>query len=146
MLKNVNKLNRFIRERNKFSNDTFGSPEVRSCIYPLKHLQEEVQELIDNPNDTMEWADCFLLLLDAAWRKGYTIDDLVEFSSQKLKINKKRKWDKKADGTYKHVKEEFIDPVIQDRYLYDADPKCKHIIISEWSGVRCKKCKGWFCY
>jgi hypothetical protein len=30
--------------------------------------------------------------------------------------------------------------------LYDADPNCKHVIVEEWSGVKCKKCDGWFCY
>lgn len=30
--------------------------------------------------------------------------------------------------------------------LYDADPNCEHDIETLWSGVRCKKCRGWFCY
>lgn len=30
--------------------------------------------------------------------------------------------------------------------LYDADPNCKHNIVSQWSGVKCSKCPGWFCY
>lgn len=30
--------------------------------------------------------------------------------------------------------------------LYDADPNCKHKIVSLWSGVKCSKCSGWFCY
>jgi hypothetical protein len=34
-----------------------------------------------------------------------------------------------------------------DEELYDADPNCKHKIVSSgFSGVVCKKCKGWFCY
>jgi len=128
MLKNVNKLNKFIRERNKFSNDTFGTPEVRNCIYPLKHLQEEVQELIDNADDPMEWADCFLLLLDAAWRKGYNIDDLVEFSSQKLEINKKRKWDKKDDGMFKHVEDEVESLELAGKKISKSKKACKKFI------------------
>jgi hypothetical protein len=32
-------------------------------------------------------------------------------------------------------------------YLFDADPDCKHSIISApGGGVKCTKCKGWFCY
>jgi hypothetical protein len=30
--------------------------------------------------------------------------------------------------------------------LFDADPDCDHEIENKWSGVKCKKCKGWFCY
>ena len=103
MLKDKDKFNKFCKERNAFSFKTFGSPEVRSCVEPLIHLKEEVNELIENPNDEMEWADCFLLLLDAAWRKGYSVDNLVEFASKKLEINKKRTWKKRSDGVYKHV-------------------------------------------
>lgn len=102
-LKNLRKFNRFVKERDEFSFKTFGSPEERSCIYPLKHLKKEVNELLENPDDPMEWADCFLLLLDAARRKGYSVDDLVKFGMKKLKINKKRKWKKQKDGTFKHV-------------------------------------------
>jgi len=30
--------------------------------------------------------------------------------------------------------------------LYDADPKCKHELDPTcWSGIKCKKCAGWFC-
>lgn len=104
MLKDLDNFNKFIKDRNKFSSETFGTPEERDCLGPLHHLQEEVRELIDNTNDKMEWADCFLLLLDAAWRKGYTIDDLVEFAKLKLEINKTRSWKKDKNGVYKHIK------------------------------------------
>lgn len=30
--------------------------------------------------------------------------------------------------------------------LYNADPDCDHEIVIQWSGVRCAKCPGWFCY
>jgi len=105
MLTNLKKFNNFIEDRNKFSNVTFGTPQERDCLGPLRHLQDEVVELIENPDDPSEWADCMLLLLDAAWRKGHTIDDLLEFAIEKLEINKKRKWKKKDNGIYKHIEE-----------------------------------------
>ena len=40
-------------------------------------------------------------------------------------------------------------PEIKDdecSYLLDADPNCQHEIESKWSGVKCKKCEGWFGY
>lgn len=30
-------------------------------------------------------------------------------------------------------------------YLYDADPACKHHVVTLWSGVKCTKCHGWYC-
>lgn len=31
--------------------------------------------------------------------------------------------------------------------LWDADPNCKHILDPKsWSGIKCLKCGGWFCY
>ena len=30
--------------------------------------------------------------------------------------------------------------------LYNADPNCKHNVDAQWSGVKCTKCSGWFCY
>jgi len=31
--------------------------------------------------------------------------------------------------------------------LYDADPKCDHELDeNSYSGIRCKKCSGWFCF
>lgn len=104
-ISNVEKFNDFVRQRDEFSFSTFGPPAERGCIYPLKHLQREVQELLDNPNDPMEWADCFLLLLDAARRKGYSVEQLTEFAIQKLAINKTRKWEKQEDGVFLHVKD-----------------------------------------
>ena len=31
-------------------------------------------------------------------------------------------------------------------YLFDADPDCEHDVVALWSGVKCSKCPGWFCY
>jgi hypothetical protein len=34
-----------------------------------------------------------------------------------------------------------------DTELYDADPTCDHVLDPNcWSGIRCLKCGGWFCY
>lgn len=103
MVKNLKQLNAFLKERKEFSLKTFGSVEERDHTAPLLHLKKEIQELIDNSDDELEWADVFLLLIDAADRKaGYTIDDLVNFASKKLAINKARTWIKQPDGTFRH--------------------------------------------
>ena len=105
MIKDVKKINKFIRDRNEFSNKTFGTPSERDCSFPLIHLKDEICELLAAPDDQMEWADCTLLLLDAAWRKGYSLEDLIDFSIEKLEINKKRKWKVSEKGYFKHIKE-----------------------------------------
>ena len=43
-----------------FTDSVFGKSNPAS---KLKHLREEVDELIEEPTDTMEWADCMILLL-----------------------------------------------------------------------------------
>ncbi|MFC4225451.1 DUF6611 family protein [Lysinibacter cavernae] len=37
-------------------------------------------------------------------------------------------------------------PQHDSRPLYDADPNCVHETLELWSGVKCKKCPGWFCF
>lgn len=32
-----------------------------------------------------------------------------------------------------------------DEPLYNADPNCKHEVEMQWSGVKCRKCAGWYC-
>lgn len=104
MLTDLQKFNNFLKDRREFSYRTFGSREERGCEAPLLHLQKEIKELIENPNDPMEWADCFLLLTDAAERKGHSFDDLLNFALKKLEINKARKWDKQPNGVFLHQK------------------------------------------
>ncbi len=46
--------------------------------------------------------------------------------------------DRKCKSCGKHV---------IDHLLYNGDENCKHAPIkNNWSGVKCKKCDGWFCY
>lgn len=39
-------------------------------------------------------------------------------------------------------------PKIGSEELYNADPNCEHNIVGATygGGVKCTKCKGWFCY
>lgn len=92
-------------------------------VSKLKHLQDEVKELIevlteeqylasgDSRSETIfhdvnsEFADCFLLLFGAAYKYGFSIGDIVQIIEQKMKINKERKWGKaNDDGVVYHEK------------------------------------------
>jgi hypothetical protein len=46
-------------------------------------------------------------------------------------------------GGLKKVEEEKDD---EDILLHDEDPDCSHVVHHGWSGIRCTKCPGWFCY
>ena len=88
-----------------WSDNTFGAN--RPAEIPLYHLAKEIRELIASPDDSMEYADCMLLLLDAYRMAGGTADELVELCYKKLEINRKREWglpDK--NGVIEHIREE----------------------------------------
>ena len=39
-----------------------------------------------------------------------------------------------------------LDYSEEEGILYRADPNCKHELKLKWSGIKCRKCGGWFCY
>ena len=70
----------------------------------LAHLVKETVELCGAPHDIMEYADCFMLLLDVARKANITADALLDAAYEKLAINRQRKWDKpNEDGSVEHV-------------------------------------------
>lgn len=88
----------------EFSDKTFGDPKVRGPLGALHHLREEIEELVDNPTDRMEYADCLLLLIDAYRRNGGNVRDLIRAGFEKLEINKKRNWGKAdQNGVIRHI-------------------------------------------
>lgn len=112
----------------KWSDSAFGLHRLGTPI--IHHLKAETDELIDALNSLhqgvytnddksglnllrekkdqvlMEFADCFMLLIDAAAHEQITIDMLSEATDRKLEINKQRKWGKPNDlGYFEHIKE-----------------------------------------
>jgi len=93
-----------------FSDTTFG--KGRKASAPAYHLVEEVEELLDalkdNEDVDTEFADCFLLLIDA-FRMHYGDDvnmqKLIDISSHKLDICYTREWgEPDKNGVVKHIK------------------------------------------
>jgi NTP pyrophosphatase (non-canonical NTP hydrolase) len=90
----------------------------QTSVGKLHHLLEEVGELIEecerepgfmatSLNKNLEFADCFILLLDAARKEGLSSDDILVTISHKMEINKKRKWGLPDENSVvKHIKEE----------------------------------------
>lgn len=68
----------------------------------IKKLKDEADEVIKEPYDIEEYADCIIALFAGAWKTGITFSMLVEAVNQKLEVNKKREWVKLPNGTYQH--------------------------------------------
>ena len=80
------------REAGAFSDATFGPPSFRGPIGALKHLAKEAAEAQAAPGDIVEYADCFLLVLDATRRAGFALEDLMRAALAKTERNKLRDW------------------------------------------------------
>jgi len=73
----------------------------------LLHAQKEITEVINDPNDLVEWADVLILFLAAAHQQGLTLPQLVAAAYVKMDENERRKWAAPdADGCVHHIKEE----------------------------------------
>lgn len=92
--------------QSKWSQETFGTDAERGPIGPLKHLEKEAREAQANPTDHMEYADCLILVLDAARRAGIKPLELFKLALKKMEINMKREWPKSAgnDEAVEHIR------------------------------------------
>jgi len=110
-----------------WSNATFGKYDRTKSI--THHLKKEVDELLQVLEEVysvvrdesigvvetnkkiqkakMEYADCFMLLLDSAYHFGLTAETIFEVTRQKLEVNKHRHWGKPdKNGVVEHL--EFV--------------------------------------
>lgn len=89
----------------EWSQATFGTDTERGPIGPLKHLEKEAREAQESPTDPVEYADCFLLVLDAARRAGIKPMELMQHAERKLALNKTRTYPRPArDEISEHVR------------------------------------------
>lgn len=89
----------------EWSQKTFGSDSERGPIGPLKHLILEANEAIEKPQDISEFADCLILVFDAARRAGFTFNQLEDAAIVKHGTNKYRYYPKPVgDEVSQHVK------------------------------------------
>lgn len=115
----MNELQILMNDISKWSDDTFDNGEFnRKRSLPISHhLQKESIELtnaisIDQKIDCSytkiavqdELADVFMLLLDTATHYGINAEELLKITSNKLEINKKRKWGvPNKNGVVEHI-------------------------------------------
>lgn len=97
--------------QSEWSQRTFGSDLVCGPIGALKHLIKEANEAIAAPKDAEEYADCFLLVIDAARRAGLSLEALLLAAEKKHEENKLRKWETPTTDEPVHHKKEGTDHV-----------------------------------
>ena len=90
-----------------WSLSTFGpSEDGYGCA---AHLIKEAEEAKNTPNDVLEWADCFMLLVDGARRSGFSLQELLEAVETKFAICKQRKWlPPNAEGVIEHDRQHSL--------------------------------------
>lgn len=88
-----------VEEVYRWAEETF--PNRTDASMFLK-MYKELGELVDEPSDSLEIADLFIMLMDYARRKNVNITTAVMV---KLEINRRRTWIIKPDGTMSHVKQ-----------------------------------------
>ena len=110
----MNELQKMINEIGQWSELTFSHQNSRSKLH---HLQKEVAELIhaigqesSEPNKknevNLEFADCFILLLDAARKEGLSATIILNAIIEKMEINKARKWgNPDENGVMEHIRD-----------------------------------------
>jgi hypothetical protein len=93
MSKNI--FQRLWKRKSEWSQRTFGLDKDRGPVGALKHLELEAKEAYDEQDydkRTVEIADCFLLVCDAARRHGLTLVQLIHAAEKKLAICEQRVW------------------------------------------------------
>lgn len=80
----------WIESKRAWSMETFGNAQRSEGI--VKHIQNELIEVLDNPKDVSEWIDVILLALDGARRAGFVGEDIAYALFEKQHKNEKRKW------------------------------------------------------
>jgi hypothetical protein len=106
----VNREQRIWDRQSLWSQQTFGNDADRGPEGALAHLAREVSEVQAAPKDLIEYADCWILLVDACRRAGFEYEDLLSAIEAKAAINRARTWSAPdADGVCVHVREDDAD-------------------------------------
>jgi hypothetical protein len=89
-----------VREQREFQNELFPTSSAASCA---AHLAEEVQEVLAEPGNLKEWADCLLLVLGGAQRAAPSDEDFRAAVWAKMQECRGRTWALVEGGYHKHV-------------------------------------------
>lgn len=72
----------------------------------LKHIEKEVQEIRENPDDLEEWIDVINLAIDGATRRGFSGNDIINMLLKKFMKLQDRKFNQvNSDEPCEHVRD-----------------------------------------
>lgn len=80
----------YLTDAREFSSRTFGPGRRTGGV--TKHIEKELEEIRQKPDDLSEWIDVIILGCDGYWRHGGQPEDLLSDMRAKLEKNKLRKW------------------------------------------------------
>lgn len=117
-------LQKLLEDQIEWSMKTFGPAYRTEGI--LRHIEKELQEIRENPDDLSEYIDVIILAMDAFWRRGGMPDELEEAIARKQEINRGRTYNVAAeDEPSEHVMEEEESHSCYDcRYNDSGDREC----------------------
>ena len=74
----------------QWSQETFG-PHIREEAI-VAHIREELEEVLEDPEDLTEWVDVILLAFDGAMRTGWEPQEVIDGIFAKQAVNETRVW------------------------------------------------------
>lgn len=123
-----------LERQSEWSIETFGAGEHVEGV--LDHIEEEIEEVRETPDDLEEWIDIVILALDGAHRQGYSPERIATALFMKQNENEERDWPDIEDqepgkavnhnkqnearsssflaGSYSALRERMIDLLVND--------------------------------
>lgn len=97
----------YVKQQKEWSIKTFGEGQRVEGV--LKHIEKELAEIREHPQDLTEYIDVIILAMDAAWRAGFTPDEIETELRRKQLQNTLRKWPpinpNNHDDAIEHIKD-----------------------------------------
>lgn len=81
-------LTKYLERQKEWSIKTFGNGKRTLGI--IRHIEKELKEIEEQPNDLTEWIDVVILALDGYWRHGGTVSEVMNVLQAKQEKNFKR--------------------------------------------------------
>lgn len=79
-----------LQERaSEWAETQFGATDLQ---HKLDRVWEEMQEILNQPNDVVEWSDALMIFLHAAQTQGIHVDEIMNAGFEKLEVLKRRKY------------------------------------------------------
>lgn len=70
-----------LRKQQEFSQQVYGPHPTRNVMVCIKM---ELQRVIDNPDDVLQWADVLLMVFDGAMHRGFTPEEIAAAMEKSL--------------------------------------------------------------